>query len=889
MARSMIFLLITLVLARTSLLIPTKGQSVVFVVDRSASIENGSQAIAFIKQAIAKKKPEDQFAIVSVGKDALVEQVWTKEKQLSLLNSVIEKHATNLESGLRLAGGLLSDEDRGRIVLMSDGKETIASAEKEIDLLKDRGIRIDVVPLLSKQGPEVMITDVDVPKQLHAQEEYSIKVNLSSTVATDAKLRLYVDDQLTNEQTVSVNKGKNQFVFSGSTQKSGFLRFRVEVDPVQDTIIQNNQYFNFSQVKGKPIILMIEQTPSDGNNLAAALEATGMTVERRSLNTLPNEVTGYKKYESIVIVNTPAFAFPPKKMELIRSAVKDLGIGLVTVGGEEAYALGGWFQTPLEEILPVRMDLQDQKRSSSLGLILVLDKSGSMAGDKIDLAKEAAARSTRLMLGQDYLALIAFDAQKNWVFKPRRVNNRNELEYLIRGIPASGGTEIYPALEDAYKEIRKLKTKKKHIILLTDGQSPEGKYEQLVQKMRKEKITLSTVAVGEDADQDLLQYLAKEGNGRYYQVLDPETIPTIISKETVVSKRSYLIEKPFLPQMTGGYDWKQSNFPPLRAYIGTTAKQTAEKVLVSPYPDPVLARWQYGLGRTVAWTSDLNGKWSKSWVEWSEFQKFWSQIISWTFPQVDTKGWRMEIKSEGTHSILRLFGQPDETKAIDQIRLSVVGDQTNFPSILLKPTSRESFEGKITFEKPGTYLLQAVADTKQGKKVLGSFALVIPYSNEYRNGIEGGQEKLQRIAQQGNGEILSNPAQSFAENLEEKWATEEVSFTLFLIAALLWPVDIAFRRLPEKKGLLQLRKKKADEKLQKPLKQWRSIQQQIKSQMEGKSLLKKELFQQVDGQEERKVQVQHDFPAQSQRKIEKKPTSTLSQLLEEKRKREKKE
>lgn len=806
LSRSILFFLMTLVLARTSLLIPTKGQSVVFVVDRSASIENVDHAIAFIKQAIETKKPDDQFAVVSVGKHAVVEQAWTREKQPPELNTVVEKHATNLESGLRLAGGLLSDEDRGRIILLSDGKETIASAQKEVEWLKSRGVRIDVVPLSTKQGPEVMISDFNVPKQLHLQEKYEIKVTLIATMATKTKLRLFIDDELTHEERVSVKRGENQFTFSGNTKKSGFLRFRAEIEPDQDTIVQNNQSYGFSQVKDAPMILMIEQTPRDSNNLAAALEASGMRVERRAPSDLPKEITDYKRYDSMVLVNTPATEFTSKTLELIRSAVRDLGIGLLTVGGEQAYALGGWFQTPLEEILPVRMDLQDQQRSPSLGLVLVIDKSGSMAGEKIELAKEAAIRSTFLFDSQDELGLLTFDTDTKWVMKPRKIKNREQLQYMIQGIPANGETEMYSALEHAYKEIRKLKTMKRHIILLTDGQS-KGSYDQLVQKMKNEKITLTTVAIGKDADHALLQRLSKEGQGRYYEVFDPQMIPTIISKETVISKRSYIVEKSFLPQMTGGFDWKPNMLPPLRAYVGTTAKQTAEKVLMSPYPDPVLARWQYGLGRTVAWTSDLNGKWSKSWVEWSEFQKFWNQVVSWTFPQVETKGWRFDVRTVGVKNVVELVGPSEETDGIHQVRLSVIDEHDQRTSIVLKPTSRESFEGDFPHDRPGTYMMNAVAETKQGTKTLGSFAWVIPYSHEYRDVFESGQKKLQQLARLGYGEVLSEPLQAFADDRNMKWTVHEVSFPLFFITALLWPVDIAIRRLSSIKWFPIRRKK----------------------------------------------------------------------------------
>nr|WP_232345281.1 VWA domain-containing protein [Paenactinomyces guangxiensis] len=792
----LVFSLLVLALARTQFLSPVNHQSVVFVVDRSASIQNPDEVLHLLQQAVAEKKPDDQVAVVSTGAASVVERSLTETDEVPTLSAVINKNATDLASGLRLAGGMLPADAEGRVVLITDGNETKGSAEAEARMLRERGVRVDVIPLRQKEGPEVLVSDLQVPERLYANEKATLKVKVTSTADTRANLRLFVGNRMLETQNVLVNKGENQYSFSVPGQGSGFLRYRVEIQANRDTLPNNNQAYGFSQVTGKPIVLVVEGNKGEAANLISALRATGVQVEQTNPAGLPGNLENYQRYSSIVLVNTPAYSIPEYKMEQMRTAVKDLGIGLIMSGGEEGFALGGWFRTPIEEALPVHMDLRDKKRVPSLGLMLVIDKSGSMSGEKIDLAKEAAIRATELLTPQDQLGVLAFDDGNDWVVQPQLVKNHSEIQGRIGTIPADGGTNIYPALEAAYQKVRQLKVKRKHMILLTDGQSPGGNYQALAERLKKEKITLSTVAVGADADQALLQSLADGAKGRYYLATDAGSIPTIFSKEASMAIRSYIIDQPFIPKWTGGSDWFAAfkGVPPLRGYVATTPKQTAETVLASHYPDPVLARWQYGLGRTVAWTSDLNGKWSKAWVGWQKFSPFWNHVVSWTFPQYDTSGLYIDCQIEGSTVRLEAKGPPERFASADQVRFTVIDDKLNKKQVVAKAVAPGHFAGSFQADQPGTYLLQASAKGKAGEQPVGTYGISVPYSPEY-NLMAGGEERVRKIAAQGGGSIITDLSQSFADNLEDKWAGQDISLFLLLLAALLWPVDIAVRRI----------------------------------------------------------------------------------------------
>ncbi|MBS7531059.1 VWA domain-containing protein [Hazenella sp. IB182353] len=782
--RTLIFLLLILALARMEWMYPVQGKTIVFVVDRSASIADSDIAFQQVEKALQDKKPEDQIAIVTVGEEAVVEQSLSTADTISSFSAVINKHATNLASGLRLASGFISDEMKGKVVLISDGAETVGHARVEADRLRERGIPVDVVSLSSKQGPEVLLTEMKIPSKAYQTEKIPIRVQVKSTTDTKATLRLYEKNRLVEEQKISLVEGENTFSFATSASQSGLVRYHAEIVSDQDTLPQNNQVYGFSQVSGNPRVLIVEGKPGEGQNLADMLMQAGVEVKRSSASSLPDTLEGYQQFETMVLVNTPAYAISTYKMEMIQSAVRDLGMGLIMTGGENSYALGGWFQTPIETLLPVDMELRDKKRMPSLGLMLVIDRSGSMSGQKLDMAKEAAIRSTQLLTPQDQLGVLAFDSKGEWIVSPQPVTKRDELIGQIGGIVADGGTSIYPALTESFQALSQLKVKRKHIILLTDGHSSEGDYTGLAQKMQAEGITLSTIAVGAGADQVLLESIAQVGKGRHYLAESPDQIPTIFSKEATMATRSYVVDEPFIPKWVGAKEW-HNQVPPLRAYVATTPKQTAEMVLASSYPDPVLARWQYGLGRTVAWTSDISGKWSPDWVSWNGFPKFWNQVVTWSYPQYQNNGVHVEHQMDGNQMILRVS---KENLNQHEIQLQLLDDEGNKESVSAKMVAPGEYEGVFSIDEPGVYFAQV------GNPVsLGTYGITVPYSAEYAS-IENKTHYLEQIATAGGG-VHRTDISGVWQWEESKWGKQSLAWYLIFVALLLWPFDIACRKI----------------------------------------------------------------------------------------------
>nr|WP_275901645.1 VWA domain-containing protein [Paenibacillus sp. SYP-B3998] len=439
-----------------------------------------------------------------------------------------------------------------------------------------------------------------------------------------------------------------------------------------------------------------------------------------------------------------------------------------------------------------------------------MDKSGSMAGEKIKLAQEAASRTVDLLRDKDTIGVLGFDASPQWYVEPQKLSDKAGVLDKINAIPADGGTEIYTAVEQAYEKLSQVDAQRKHIILLTDGQSATNQsYETLTASMQKNNITMSTVAIGTDADQYLLKRLADLAKGRYYAAVDQTTIPAIFSREAVLISRTYIVNQPFVPSFSGGSDWRRllgQGLPSLNGYIATTVKESAEAVLTSPEPDPIFARWHYGSGRSVAWTSDVTGAWTANWIAWPAFSQMLTQMIKWTFPQFQSSPIELSSQLVGNDLTLEAKMLSDRESPVGYGELhavvtdeSLIQHEVNFTS-----TAPGEFSAQLSVDKSGAYmakteLLAEGSDVGGEKRILGSATsgFVIPYSPEYRITDGQGLNKLQQLVEMTGGRMLAlehpEEAYNFASAAEKQLTS--IAVYLLMAALIVLLLDIAARRI----------------------------------------------------------------------------------------------
>ncbi|MDR6880131.1 VWA domain-containing protein [Bacillus sp. 3255] len=824
--RTGVLLLLVLALSGAQLYTSLHHKNVVFAADLSDSVKQETAGAQWIRDAVrGRTSAEDEAGVISMALQASVEKpLDARDTDSFQFASPPQPQFSNIASGLQLASGLLAQRS-GRIVLMSDGEENVGDLLRQGRLLRDRGIAVDVLPLAGQERKDAAIASVSVPEKLFQAEAYTAEVAIRSTTSGPAALRVFEDNQEISSRSVQLNKGENRFALQLLAKEPGFHRYRAEVYMEGDELSANNTHYAFSRVEGPPKVLIVEGKSGTSPNLEGALQASLTPYETVQPELLSNDFMTYTGYESIILNNVAATQLPQLKMEMIETAVRDYGVGLVMFGGDNSYGLGGYFKTPIERALPVYMDLRGKREIPSLGIVLVIDKSGSMSGDKMMLAQEAASRTVDLLREKDTLGVLGFDSSPQWYVEPQKLSRKQDVIAKINSIPADGGTEIYTAVEEAYAKLSKVDAQRKHMILLTDGQSATTQsYEALAERMQKDNITMSTVAIGTDADQALLSRIAELAKGRYYAAVDQTTIPAIFSREAVLISRTYVVNQPFVPAITGGADWSPllaGGLPELQGYIATTPKEAAEVVLSSPEPDPVLARWQYGSGRSVAWTSDVTGAWSGNWVGWPAFAPLLTGMIKWTFPQFQASPLELNGHLDGSQMMLEAkIGQlaMDQSGGSGELRATVTDESLGTREIAFTSTAPGDYSAQLSVDKSGVYLakteLLAGGEAEgSSKRVIGTSTtgFVIPYSPEYRITDGSGLSKLQQLAELTGGRMLSleHPEDVFAFASAGQKRYTPISHYLLMAALALLLLDIAARRVPLPPGLRAARFRQA--------------------------------------------------------------------------------
>ncbi len=805
--------LLVLVLAGPSMQLRADELSVALLVDRSDSITPDLRAAqdAWIARALAAKGPQDQVAIVTFGQDATVDRALSPDGRAPRLepSSNVRGTRTDIAAALRAGIAALPPNVARRLVLLSDGRENVEQADSAAALAGAAGVQLLSVPLGDTSGPEVLVQQLEAPGHLRVGERSSVTVQVQSTVETQATLRLLVDGRLTTSQEVQLVSGPNRFVMPLDPLPSGQHVVRAQADAEQDTLPQNNLAGALVTVVGPPRILLVEGAQGEGQYLADALRSTGIEVDTRSPSTAPLTAQGLRDYAAVVLADVPATAMGAGQMGTLKSYVQNFGGGLVVTGGDQAFGPGSYARTPLEDMLPVRMDLRGRSVSASVAMVLVIDTSGSMSEgpggtSKMDLAKEAAMASAEMLGEYDQIGIVGFDDTPHWVLQPAPVTDLSVVQSAIGELQPGGGTEIYPALKTAYDSLAPLDAKVKHIILLTDGQAPQADYPTLTQQMRTANISLSTVAIGSDADFNLLRNLSDLGNGRYYEGNDPFDLPRLLVKETQQVQRAAIVEEDFQPARVSsspaldGID--TAHLPHLRGYVATTPKAESSVLLASRQADPILSEWQYGLGKVIAWTSDVRNRWAAPWVEWSDFATFWSQVVKRTTRPPDDPDRQVAVSVEGNQARLTLDAQSG-TDSSDRHYLNflpttaaVTDPHGHQQQVQMPQVAPGRYEGSLSVEDDGVYELQvSQQDPSSGTaSVAGGF--VVPYSPEYRaTGSDRGF--LERLAQRTGGRAIDNPADAFVRDLPSVGAPRPLWPTLLVLVALLLVADVAVRRV----------------------------------------------------------------------------------------------
>jgi Ca-activated chloride channel homolog len=756
------------------------------------------------KERLTQRVQELERSELSEAQKTELDKLRGELDEIAAWSVELGTNETDLEAACRLARGLLPVEARRRVVIYSDGNTNRGDMLREISELGRAGISAHASLLERNEDQEVIAEELRLPAEAQVMAPFGVECSIVSNFATKAKVMIYRNKYKVEEKEIDLDVGRNLLNLDKVRLREGFHEFEVVVEAQGDTVLENNVARGVVLVAGRPKVLLIERQEREARYLEEGLAGEEIEVEVRPESGLPDNLNDLLNYNVLILSDVPADKFAPGAMDMVKSYVRDYMGGLIMIGGEQSFGLGGYYRTPIEDALPVKMPIKKNIEKPNLALTLVIDKSGSMGGSKIELAKEAAIASAEVLKGNDRFGVVAFDSRAEWITPITDSTDAGVITSTMSRLVAGGGTNIYPALHAAWQALLDEDAKLKHIILLSDGQTQGSGYDSLVQHIAADGITLSTVGIGDGADANLLGDMASWGGGEYYFTNDFGSIPQIFTRETMRASKSMLVEEPFVPTQTATVDALKGidpeGLPFLLGYVATQAKDNATVALVSDYGDPVLATWSYGIGRAAAFTSDAKAHWAGDWVAWDGYGKFWGQLVR-------------SVMSTGAHHDLQTRSRVNVDQGMAHVTIDVrdrVGAYRDdvAPEVMLVsegdgeplPLSVEHlgpglFTAAFPIDRYGEFYKLMVVQ-KQGGTVVDTKVLGITesYSPEFRTPLPN--EDLLRLITDETGGVLSPDAATVWRFDGEPAKTPKDTWWWWLVAAAcLLPLDIALRRL----------------------------------------------------------------------------------------------
>ena len=721
--------------------------NVLFVWDRSDSIPFTEQLRGweFMQEAAKSRGRRDTAGLITFAGRSRIDIPPSRNASFAdRPEAPSGRDATSLSGALQAALTALPRDGRPRIALLTDGHETTGRVLEEVMAAREEGVEIHVLPLGARREGEVLLERMTLPREVKEGESFILRLVVMSAVEGTGRLTLWRNGESLGAQTVRFVPGKNVFAYRQSLRKTGFHVYQASVDAPGDVVGVNNRALGAVAVRGRPRVLYAEKDRGQARHLLRILQNQGIDVDLVGPQEIPRELAPLLRYDTVIVSDVSALQLSRAQMELLRGYVRDHGGGLIMLGGEESFGLGGYYYTPVEEALPVTMEARQRIEVPSLAVVLVIDRSGSMdtgAGrfTKLELAKEAAQLVVELLDRRSEVGILAFDTAPAWIVPIQPVQDKERIRHDVASIRSGGGTDIFPALKEAYQELFQMKARLKHLILLSDGQSAAGDFASLSRRIARDRITVSTVAIGTDADTRLLRDISRWGRGRYYYTEDAESLPRIFSLEAQLASKSALVEEPFLPVVTAPLheilqqiEWRTA--PPLAGYVATTPRPTAELLLSSPQGDPLLAVWRYGLGRSGVFTSDAKARWGVLWLKWDGFPRLFAQLTRWTLRRGQPQELIAELDEGQDRGVITVDAVSPGGEFLNflEARVGVIAADKKRMVVDLAQVAPGRYEGAFPLEGEGVYLVGVIE--RQGAKTLHSElgSMVVPYPAEYR-------------------------------------------------------------------------------------------------------------------------------------------------------------
>ncbi len=788
--RLFIVLLLILASAGLSYRAATSQRMVVFVVDRSASVNDNAQrtAEAFVRDAAIHRSHHRTTYLEFGAEPGLLDST------VLAPSTKIDSQGSNPADAVLLAAASIPPGFVPDIVLLTDGNQTRGELARAA---LSAHVPISVVPINAFDGSEVCVAEVNTPPAAQPFQPMRVNVTVAASQDADATVELVRDNELVESRSVQLTRGENWISFRTSLPAADRSVFVAKLKSAADTILENNARTSIVFTDALPRVLLVDSEPALAAPLAGALRSRGYDVAVQSpaeMLKTPNTLLGF---DLLILSDISANELPAAKLDAIHNFVHDQGGGLIVLGGDKAFGRETFQASAIERMLPVEAAETVVARTANLAMVLVIDNSASMLEERrLELAKQAASRVVGLLSPHDKLGVLAFGSDTQWISDIVPAADKTELLGRIASLQAAGQTNMYPALQKAYLALEQTDADRRYVILLTDGVSSPGDFDAVAARMAAANIKVSTVSISQGADQTILQEIARIAGGQHRHCDKPEDLANIVveAAETAAAEVGTPEFRPLVLRSLPGL--QVATAPPLSGFVATSPKPQAELLLVGGEGDPLLAWWRYGAGVTVAFTSDAKNRWAQRWQTWPGYADFWARLARHAARTAEPRDYSIRVTRNGRRAEVTLdMIQPDGEFANGieaSLQLTQAGGrQQEIPMLQVAPGRYAA-----TFEvaQLGVNELIVAWTDASGERYEQRRALAVDYSDELLVRPTN-EELLRTVASVSGGKYNPQPAEVFAPDQRTADRVTPLWSYFVLAALLLWVVDVGLRRL----------------------------------------------------------------------------------------------
>ncbi|MDA7951318.1 MAG: VWA domain-containing protein [Pirellulaceae bacterium] len=863
--RSLVFLFVVLALAETQSDKKTDRLTVIYLLDQSDSIPRAHRFAMrqYVMEEVRRHRNDvrgDRAGVIVFGRSAAVEippfddDIYYLDNLESFVN--FRSDATNLEGALKLAQAAFSDDTAKRVVLISDGNETVGSSLTMAQTMSSKGIAFDVVPIELNYENEIELEKLSLPSDVRKGEPFEAKIILSNysrngPVGGNLRVKRIANGQeeLVSDEAITLDQGKNVLKIRNTIDRVGSYTYRAEFTPdnrKEDTLTKNNEATAFTHIRGKGRVLLIEnwETIGEFDFLVSRLRRMNLEVDLMPSNQLFSNLAELQSYDTVVLANVPrtsgddaagATSFTDDQISTLVRNTQQMGCGLLMIGGPQSFGAGGWTNTELEKAMPVDFKIKNKKTEAVGALAMIMHACELPQGNYWE--KITAREALRALGPMDYCGVLEFNYNINsntmtrWLwggnFGLARVGeNKKQMLSLINRMVPGDMPDFSPSMTMGFQSLSQVKASMKHMIIISDG-DPSPPSATLLQQYKGAGIKISTVAIGTHTQDDsrTLKTIANVTGGNYYYVNNAQKLPLIFQREARRVTRSLIKEIPAgaTPVVTSSHEILQGidSLPPFHGFVMTTVKENplVEVSMISPVPgeeqnSTLLASWTYGLGRAAVITTDGGYRWTKDWAsDEGKYDQLFGQAVRWTMRPVAEEGNYLVHSSYQNGKVVATVTALDQDEnyvnSLDMSSTIITPDLQSSP-FEMRQVAPGRYVGEYPAEQSGNYFINIIPEPGNAQSPQLRSGVSVPFSAEYRvqqtnrsylenirnNVPEGGEagELIEGdLAEDGFASLLK--IDTFRHNLTQAISSKDIWPLLLVLAATTFLGDVLVRRV----------------------------------------------------------------------------------------------